>query len=172
MQVSPRGLTVTFGNLIGYVYKDHLTHLMDDMTSYSKSSNLVAVVLYTLPLINAVYLSLKPSLVAPEKNKHEKPIAPGRIFDNALVLEPTTAGLFLQLGKKAKGFVALRHISDNQDSMDDIQTLFPANSHKRCRVLQYAMMDEIYICTMKKYFFQYSFEKCIINFFFFIFSFF
>jgi len=153
MQVSPRGLTVTFGNLIGYVHKDHLTHLMDDMTSYSKSSNLVAVVLYTLPLINAVYLSLKPSLIDPEKAKKDEPIAIGRIFDNALILEPTSAGVFLQLNKKAKGFVALRHINDNQDAVDDIHASFPAKSHKRCRVLQYAMMDETYICTMKKYFF-------------------
>ena len=144
-------MTVTFGNLIGYVYKDHLAQLMDDMKSYSKSSNLVAVVLYTLPLINAVYLSIKPSLVDPEKTKERELLAIGRTFDSALVLEPTSAGLFLQLSKKTKGFVPLRHISDNQESVDgNIYTSHPAQSRKRCRILQYAPMDEVYICTMKK----------------------
>lgn len=60
-QVTPRGLLVTFGNLLGYVYKDHLS--VENLSEYSKNPNLVAVVLYTIPLVNAIYLSLKESLV-------------------------------------------------------------------------------------------------------------
>ena len=123
------------------------------MKSYSKSSNLVAVVLYAFPLINTVYLTIKSSIVDPEKNKDREQLAIGRIFDGALVLDPTTAGLFLQLTKKTKGFVTLKHINDNQEAIDDnIYTSHPAQSRIRCRILQYASMDEFYICTMKKYF--------------------
>jgi ribosomal protein S1 len=107
-------------------------------------------VLYTLPLVNAVYLSLKSSLVKPDLNVNEKDtIALGQFFE-ATITESTSAGLFVQLNKKAKGFVPLRHLSDNQDIFEDTRALFPVKSRKRCRVLYHASLDDIYICTMKK----------------------
>ena len=152
-QVNPKGLMVTFGNLIGYIHKDHLAQTFDNMTSYSKSSNSqMAIVLYTIPLVNAVYLSLKPALVDPEKaaRNAETLLALGAIIDKAVVLESTTAGLFVQLNKDAKGFIPLRHLSDKLDVMEDIQSLHPVKSRKRCRILQHSPLDDVYICTMKK----------------------
>lgn len=150
---------VSFGNLVGYIHKDHLAKTFDDMTSYTKSSNQVAVVLYTVPLVNAVYLSLKPSLVDPETiaASSQEPLALGTIIDNATVLESTTAGLFVQLNKGAKGFIPLRHLSDKLDVLDDVKALHPAKSRKRCRILQHSSLDDVYICTMKKYFRLYTF---------------
>uniref|UniRef100_A0A0P6D669 Programmed cell death protein pre-rrna processing protein rrp5 n=1 Tax=Daphnia magna TaxID=35525 RepID=A0A0P6D669_9CRUS len=149
-KVLPQGLVVTLGNLVGYVHKDHLVNTNDNVSSYEKSSNYTAVILYTLPLINAVYLSLKSSLVKPIKEKSEKEIiAPGQFFD-AMIIESTAVGLFIQLNKTAKGFVPLRHLSDNQDIFEDTRALFPIKSRKRCRVLNHASVDDIYICTMKK----------------------
>jgi ribosomal protein S1 len=96
---------VTFGNLVGYIHKDHLVNTNDNASAYEKSSNYTAVVLYTLPLVNAVYLSLKSSLVKPVLKINEKdPIALGQFFE-ATITESTSAGLFIQLNKKAKGFV-------------------------------------------------------------------
>ncbi|XP_057371391.1 protein RRP5 homolog [Daphnia carinata] len=149
-KVLPQGLVVTFGNLVGYVHKDHLVNANDNVSSYEKSSNYTAVILYTLPLINAVYLSLKSSLVKPVKEKKEKDIiVPGQFFD-AIITESTAVGLFIQLNKTAKGFVPVRHLSDNQDIFEDTRSLFPIKSRKRCRVLNHASVDDIYICTMKK----------------------
>ena len=141
---------VSIGNLTGYIHKDHLAKPMDDMALYSKNPNLVAVVLYTLPLVNAVYLSLQPSLVEPEKTVNVEIITIGRIFDSAMVLESTSAGLFVQLKKKTMGFIPLRHLDDNPDAIEDIKAHHPVKSHKRCRVLQYSSFDGVYICTMKK----------------------
>lgn len=135
---------------MGYVHKDHLVNTNDNISSYEKSASFTAVILYTLPLVNAVYLSLKSSLVKPVPEKNEKDVvAPGQFFD-ATITESTSAGLFIQLNKKAKGFVPLRHLSDNQDVFEDTRALFPVKSRKRCRVLNHASLDDIYICTMKK----------------------
>ena len=142
---------VSIGNLMGYIHKDHLAKQMDDMAGYSKNPNLVAVVLYTLPLMNSVYLSLQPALVKPVQNGNaEAPLAIGRIFDAAVVVESTSAGLFVQLKKKTMGFIPLRHLDDNRDAIEDVKAHHPVKSRKRCRVLQYSCFDGVYICTMKK----------------------
>ena len=142
-------MTVTFGNLLGYIHKDHLVNSNDNISSFEKSSNYTAVVLYTLPLVNAVYLSLKSTLLNPKKTGDKEVEIVGKIFD-AIITESTSAGLFVQLSKKIKGFVPLRHLSDNQDVFEDIKSLFPHKSHKRCRVLSHSSLDDIYICTLKK----------------------
>lgn len=141
---------MSFSNLVGYIHKDHLAETFDDMKSYEKGSKLVAVVLYTVPLVNAVYLSLKPSLVDPEKTAPPQSLPLGRIIDNATVLETSSVGLFVQLAKEAKGFIPLRHLTDKQDIDEDIKSLYPVKSRRRCRILQHALLDEVYICTMKK----------------------
>lgn len=150
-KVTVQGLMVSIGNLMGYIHKDHLAKQMDDMAGYSKNPNLVAVVLYTLPLMNSVYLSLQPALVKPVQNGNaEAPLAIGRIFDAAVVVESTSAGLFVQLKKKTMGFIPLRHLDDNRDAIEDVKAHHPVKSRKRCRVLQYSCFDGVYICTMKK----------------------
>ena len=142
---------VSFGNLMGYIYKDHLVNGSDQLSSYSnKSKQLTALVLYTLPLVNAVYLSLKSSLVA---SKEEEPMkySIGRIFDSATIIEVSNAGVLVQLDSEgSKGFIPLRHLSDDRDAIENVQSHFALKSRRRCRVLQYASMDEVFICTFKK----------------------
>jgi ribosomal protein S1 len=143
-------LTVTFGNLVGYIHKDHLVDINDKTSAYEKSSNHTAVVLYTLPLVNAVYLSLKSSLINPVLKRDEiDPICLGQFFEGTIT-DSTSAGLFMQLNEKVRGFVPLRHLSDKLDIFEDMRIMFPVKSQKRCRVLHYASLDDIYICTMKK----------------------
>lgn len=72
------------------------------------------------------------------------------MIDNARITESTTMGLFVQLNEGAKGFIALRHLSDSHDVIEDVKLHYPVKSTKRCKILQFASMDEIYICTMKK----------------------
>ena len=144
---------VTFGNLIGYIHKDHLAKTFDDMKTYAKGSNQVAVVLYTIPLVNAVYLSLKPTLVDPTKAASTEPLALGRFIENATIVQSSSIGLFLQLTKEAKGFVPLHHLSDKREAIEDVNSLFPVKARKRCRILQHALLDDIYVCTLKKYIF-------------------
>lgn len=123
------------------------------MKSYTKGSNQTAVVLYTIPLVNAVYLTLKPALVNPDKASTSELLSIGRIMDNCTILTASSIGIFLQLTKKIKGFVPLRHVSDKEIVIEDIKNHFPVKSQKRCRILQHAALDDVYICTLKKYVF-------------------
>lgn len=120
------------------------------LTSYENNSNsLTTVALYTLPIVNAVYLSLKTSIINPKKETQKGQLELGKTLDSTVV-EATNAGLFLQLNKMCKGFVPLRHLNDSQDIIDDVKAHFPINSRKRCRIIGFSSLDEIYICTMKK----------------------
>ena len=145
-------MTVTFGNLIGYIHRDHLKEPNDTVSTYEKGSSLKAIVLYTVPMVNAIYLSVKSSLVDPTENTDKEVLNIGCISE-AIVVESTTAGLFVNLGKKFKGFIPVRHLHDNPEAVvDDIREFFPVKSRKRCRVISHSCLDDVYICTLKKYF--------------------
>lgn len=148
--MTPQGVIVSIGNLLGYVHKDHLASTSTQLSSYEENAKTLTVVaLYTLPVVNAIYLSLKTSLIDPKKGAEKHPLNIGRILDSTII-ETTNAGLFVQLNKTWKGFVPLRHLSDSQDIIDDVKGHFPVKSRKRCRIVGLSSLDEIYICTMKK----------------------
>lgn len=140
-------MTVTFGNLVGYVHKDHLTNNTDTLAKYTKGATFTAVVMYTLPLVNAVYLTLKSTILNPDNTIEVLPIGQ---TSSATIIGSTSAGLFVHVSTKLKGFVPLRHLSDNQDVFEDIEKLFPVNGKKKCRILSHALLDDVYICTFKK----------------------
>lgn len=148
--MTPQGLTVSIGSLLGYVHKDHLASASTELSSYEDmSDSLTVIALYTLPIVNAIYLSLKTSLIDPKKAPEKRSMDIGRILD-ATIIETTNAGLFVQLNKSWRGFVPLRHLSDSKDIIDDIKANFPVKSRKKCRTVGFSSLDEIYICTMKK----------------------
>lgn len=148
--MTPQGVIVSIGSLLGYVHKDHLANASTELSSYEDNTkSLTVVALYTVPIVNAIYLSLKTSLIDPKKAGERQPLNIGRILDSTIV-ETTNAGLFVQLNKTWRGFVPLRHLSDSQDIVDDVKAHFPVKSRKRCRIVGFSSLDEIYICTMKK----------------------
>lgn len=152
-KVSPQGLQVSFGNLIGYVHKDHLVDWSDSLTAYSNQSKpLTAVVLYAVPLVSAVYLSLKSTLTEPQTQvESQRAYAIGRLLDGAAVAEASNGGVVLRLDAEGRrGFVPLRHLSDALDQVEDVRAHHPVGAQRRCRVIQHAALDQVYICTMKK----------------------
>jgi hypothetical protein len=60
---------VKFGRqFVGYIHKDHLSALWDTPEDYSVGDELLARVLYVLPTVKFVYLSLKKELCNSEVN--------------------------------------------------------------------------------------------------------
>jgi hypothetical protein len=58
---------VKFGrHFVGYIHKDHLSAPWDSPQDYSVGDDLLARVLYVLPTVKFVYLSLKKELCDPE----------------------------------------------------------------------------------------------------------
>lgn len=55
-------------HLVGYIHKDHLSALWHTPLDYSAGDSLLARVLYVLPTVKFVYLSLKKELCDPEAN--------------------------------------------------------------------------------------------------------
>lgn len=53
-------------HIVGYVHKDHLSALWDVPQDYSAGDDIFARVLYVLPTVKFVYLSLKKDLCDPE----------------------------------------------------------------------------------------------------------
>lgn len=53
---------------VGYIHKDHLSALWDTPEDYSVGDELLARVLYVLPTVKFVYLSLKKELCNSEVN--------------------------------------------------------------------------------------------------------
>jgi hypothetical protein len=51
---------------VGYVHKDHLSALWDTPQDYSAGDDILARVLYVLPTVKFIYLSLKKELCDPE----------------------------------------------------------------------------------------------------------
>jgi hypothetical protein len=47
---------------VGFIYRDHLSALWDTPEDYSVGDDLLARVLYVLPIVKFVYLSLKKEL--------------------------------------------------------------------------------------------------------------
>jgi hypothetical protein len=52
-------------HFVGFIYKDHLSTLWDVPEDYSVGDDLLARVLYVLPIVKFVYLSLKKELCDP-----------------------------------------------------------------------------------------------------------
>jgi len=65
---------VKFGrHFVGYIHKDHLSAPWDTPQDYSVGDDLLARVLYVLPTVKFVYLSLKKELCDPEANSAPSP---------------------------------------------------------------------------------------------------
>lgn len=55
-------------HFVGYIHKDHLSAPWDTPQDYSVGDDLLASVLYVMPTVKFVYLSLKKELRDPEAN--------------------------------------------------------------------------------------------------------
>ena len=55
-------------HFVGYIHKDHLSAPWDTLQDYSVGDDLLARVLYVLPTVKFVYMSLKKELYDPEAN--------------------------------------------------------------------------------------------------------
>ena len=65
-------------------------------------------------------------------------------------------GLIVNFTEGEKGFVPYRrlvntvHTRDNEDIVEIINKKFPLGSVHKCRVLDYILMDMLYVCTFEK----------------------
>lgn len=108
---------------------------------------LQAYVLYITPTTKLTYLTLR-NIETPANST----LAEGFI-SNAKVLSRVNKGLYVKLSKTEKGFISYRRLKKNIKPSENIETAlnaYQAGSTHRCRVLDYDLMENVYICTLEK----------------------
>lgn len=148
------------GNLIGYINEHQLGTTnrgkrFSRPTDFEKDTELLARVLYVMPLTKLVYLSLhlqdKFTVSSRDDGAEGKLVAPGTIVEEARVSHVGTGGVVLSLGGKAKGVISFRsmrvNITANFD-MDEILAKYAKNSTHKVRVLHYDPIDLLHVCSV------------------------
>jgi len=162
-----QGIKVNLPNtdLVGYVHRDHFPSVDPDSAAPESGSEVEASVLYVLPTVNTVYLSLRPDvglgadLALPDPFGSYKV---GDLVEECEVVRSARNGILLRFPAKIKkeedeekeednfGFVSLRNLSEGKDTVQDVRAEFPLGAKKSCRVFQYDYMDGLFICSMQK----------------------
>ncbi|XP_076236759.1 ribosomal RNA Processing 5 [Calliopsis andreniformis] len=133
------GLCVSYGeNSVGYINQ---LYLNNDLSTYSKGTEIIGTLLYILPTVKFGYFSLV--IDKPRDNT----IKPGDIIEEATVLYRESGGIVLQLNKSGtRGFLPLKRTNVDFDKI--VEKFVPGTTHK-CRVISYNWMDGTYVCTMQ-----------------------
>ncbi|XP_059490247.1 protein RRP5 homolog [Neocloeon triangulifer] len=156
------GVAVKWLNFDGYVHVDHYPHQRKPLESqFSEDETLSATVLYSLPLVRTVFLTMqKPhpfSLECKDPNLATNgvpsncDVSIGEVVDNAEVVSTSFRGLTLKLKKSDEvfGFVGLTQIPKMTEE-EKLKLLYPPQTKVQCRVLKYDVMDRLLMCTMLK----------------------
>lgn len=162
-KVLKNGLEVKFGrHFVGYIHKDHLSAPWDTPQDYSVGDDLLARVLYVLPTVKFVYLSLKKELCDPEVNSiPSASLKMGTIVKKAKVEHVDSCGITVSIKTgtaKLKGFVSIRHCSITGSERDSSKSLkeelterWAVGTSHKCKVLGYDYMSQVFICTLDKH---------------------
>ena len=140
------GMKLKFGDFSGYV---HISHFQDDL---DEGQSVHATLLYVLPTVNFIYLSLQNDLKfnQPIEKLNEKVVKVGDLAKDCTVLEADHRGLIINFKedeeKKSMGVVPMRHLTDNMRK--DFKAL--VNTKVNTRVLQYDYFDQVFVCSMQK----------------------
>lgn len=148
------------GSLIGYINEHQLGTTKGgkqfaQTKDFENGAELLARVLYVMPLTKLVYLSLHLQGNFTVSSRTEegtgKIIATGTIIEEARVSHIGTGGVVLSLGGKAKGVISFRSmrvdIKANFD-MDEILAKYAKNSVHKVRVLHYDPIDLLHVCSV------------------------
>ena len=144
-------VTVEGTDLFAYVHRDHFPSLDPDNV-VPEDEDLVGEVLYVLPTVNAVYLSLKPKCSEPFANYKV-----GDLVEGCEIIRSVKSGVMVRFpvksetaGQESYGFVSLRNLSEGKDVVADVKGQYPLGAKKSVRIFQYDHMDGIFICSMQK----------------------
>lgn len=143
------------GALNGYINEHQLgltkgTNKFAEVKDFAKDTVLTARILYVMPLTKLVYLSLfTQDQFAIENDK--LPI--GKIL-TAKVSRIGTGGVILNLGgNSAKGVISLRSLKldfKGNFDQDEVLVKFESGSEQQVRIMHYAPIDLLYVCTNKQ----------------------
>lgn len=127
------------GQFEGFINEQHLG-AGKKTSEFSVGQEVLATVLYVMPLTKFVYLTLN-KFVAPEKRLEE-----GSVLENVPVMSVHANGVLVRLDKNSLGLISVRSMKTNEKSLDDLQRKY-GSTVKQVRIISYDPMDGVYVCT-------------------------
>lgn len=131
------------GQFEAFINEQHLG-TGKSLRNFEVGQDVVATVLYVMPLTKFVYLTLNTFLSA------KKRLPEGSLHNNVAVLGVHAAGVLLRLDKNSLGLISVRHLkavkSGGETSLEDLQRKYE-NAVKQVRIINYDPMDGVYLCT-------------------------
>uniref|UniRef100_A0A1I8NZ65 S1 motif domain-containing protein n=1 Tax=Stomoxys calcitrans TaxID=35570 RepID=A0A1I8NZ65_STOCA len=159
-QVSQRlkdGLKGTIMNEVftAYVNEHQLGDALLGPDDYEINAKYEARILYVMPLTKLVYLTLKvqrnPEVKTEDTdNEESSTLKCGDVVENAKVHHLGTGGIILILNDTFKGMLSFKTIKSNYKGnydQDELLAKYATKSTHKVRILDYDVMDSLYICT-------------------------
>lgn len=110
------------------------------ISDFAIGQEIVATVLYVMPLTKFVYLTLNKFMPV------EKRLQEGSIHENVAVLSVHANGVLVKLDKKSLGLLSIRNMKTGEKNLEDLQRKY-GSVVKQVRVIYYDPMDGVYACT-------------------------
>ncbi|XP_060624305.2 protein RRP5 homolog isoform X1 [Anolis sagrei] len=148
-EVTPSGMSLSFlssfTGIVDFMHKNHLKG-----KNYSPGDMVKACILSNNPTTKAIRLSLHPAFLQPGTQLGQLcSDRIGMIVENSKVKTfLSKTGAIFVLDDGSLGFARQRHLSDSRLSFKP-EMFKPGNEHK-CRIIEYSMMDEMALLSLKQ----------------------
>ncbi|XP_046383713.1 protein RRP5 homolog [Ischnura elegans] len=145
------GLMVEFLNFKGFVHRDHAGDPPPRIAAICH-----ARVLYTVPLLNTVYLSIllgtKDFFASGGFDDKSAPKV-GQVMRNAVIKTVSRKGVVIGLGPggKHKGFISRRKLRDGEEvPPEEVKKLYTSGMNMDVRLIGQDKLEGVFICSAQK----------------------
>ena len=135
------------GGLAGYVHKDQLEEVGQDIEEVESGSDLEARLLYIVPTVNTIFLTLRDVKNA---KKLVEGLKPGQVVEGATVENSTANSVLLNLGNEKFGLVNHRQLSEGKEVLKNVKKKFPIGTKVTARVLGLDFCSGVAVCSLQK----------------------
>ena len=135
------------GGLAGYVHKDQLEEVGQDIEEVESGGDLEARLLYIVPTVNTIFLTLRDVKNA---KKLVEGLKPGQVVEGATVENSTANSVLLNLGNEKFGLVNHRQLSEGKEVLKNVKKKFPIGTKVTARVLGLDFCSGVAVCSLQK----------------------
>ena len=135
------------GGLAGYVHKDQLEEVGQDIEEVEYGNELEARLLYIVPTVNTIFLTLRDVKSA---KKLVEGLKPGQVVEGATVENSTANSVLLNLGNEKFGLVNHRQLSEGKEVLKNVKKKFPIGTKVTARVLGLDFCSGVAVCSLQK----------------------
>merc|ERR1719430_2081740 len=135
------------GGLVGYIHRDQLEEVGQDIEEIEANAEVEARLLYILPTVNTIFMTLRDVRGA---RKSVEGLKPGQVVEGATIESSMANSVLLNLGNEKFGFVNHRQLSEGKEVVKNVKKKFPIGSKVNARVLALDYCSGIAVCSLQK----------------------